>query len=51
MKCVKCGHEPCPICLDWCEEVLRLEVEGEIEIVLCCDGKCTYEEGLTRGEV
>lgn len=47
MKCVKCRHESCPICEDWCEQVFKLEVEGEVRVVLCCDGKCTYEEGLT----
>lgn len=45
MKCVVCGHEPCPICKDWCDEVIRIEDPdslGEIDIELCCDGMCTY---------
>lgn len=30
-RCTRCGHELCPCCEDWCDE---LECE--------CDGECTF---------
>jgi rRNA maturation endonuclease Nob1 len=20
--CIRCGHEPCPYCIDWCDRIL-----------------------------
>ena len=36
MKCLRCGHEPCPFCKDWCDVVSN---DGD----LCCDGQCVYD--------
>lgn len=39
--CVKCHHNCCPHCGDWCD---RLVPDSDGELVMCCDGKCTYRE-------
>lgn len=39
VQCVRCGHEPCEGCMDWCD---RLVYEGSEDVATCCDGKCLY---------
>lgn len=39
-RCVRCGHEPCPYCEDWCDTLVPDEEWG---LKLCCDGACTWD--------
>lgn len=43
--CIKCKHEACPICKNWCDEVVHDE---EDMVYLCCDGECTYENKIDK---
>src|SRR3990167_8379526 len=43
MRCLRCGHEPCPGCTAWCEVFL-----GEDQEEMCCDGECVYEEATVE---
>lgn len=43
MICIKCRHEQCPICLDWCDEVVQDE-DGEWGPCSCFEMNCVYEE-------
>jgi hypothetical protein len=38
-KCKRCGHPPCPHCMDWCDVVLH--EDGDVD--LCCDGECDWD--------
>ena len=44
MKCLICGHEPCPLCKDWCDTIIEINDDEGKDFVLCCDGQCTYGE-------
>lgn len=35
-RCLRCGHEPCPHCGHWCDNM----IDGTS--ILCCDGDCIY---------
>lgn len=39
LRCVKCGHPPCPGCGDWCDKLIP---DGDGDWDLCCDGECTF---------
>lgn len=42
--CSKCGHEPCPCCLDWCDRLIRFTGDdGKEDVDLCCDGECDFD--------
>lgn len=43
--CIICGHKPCQICQDFCDEMVEHK-DGTWEICDCFDndGKCKYEE-------
>ena len=38
--CIVCSHEECPGCDDWCDTLIH--VDGDSDIDLCCDERCTY---------
>lgn len=38
VQCVRCGHEPCEGCMDWCDLLVCTDNDSD----LCCDGECLY---------
>ena len=49
--CIVCKHEACPICEDFCDELVKQE-DGSFDICDCFDndGKCTYPDVMSRKE-
>jgi len=45
-RCARCGHMPCPCCLDWCDTIIeRYPLSHTLdEEVMCCGGKCDFTE-------
>ena len=46
-KCIKCGHEQCPICLDWCDVLVQNSDDGKWEPCECLysdNEGCLYEK-------
>lgn len=39
LRCVQCGHPPCPGCGTWCDELVP---DGDGDWNLCCTGDCTF---------
>ena len=49
MKCLRCEHEQCPMCLDWCDVMVRYS-DGEwgpCECLYSDNEGCIYNEKET----